>query len=627
MLRARQFARQAVPCGRRAFTSGKTMRAGVKYENMTIGIVKETLPLERRVAQSPESVGKLVKEGFKVVVEKNAGALSTFSDAMYEAAGATIVDSKAAWSADFVTKVRIPTSAEAAKVENRTLLSFIQPAQNPELMEQLQKQGATVFAMDCIPRTLSRGQTYDALSSQANIAGYRSVIEAANSFGRFLAGQMTAAGKVPPAKVMVLGGGVAGLAAVQTAKNMGAVVRLFDVRAAVEEQAKSLGAEFLKVDYEEAGEGAGGYAKEMSPEWHAAANKMLAKQCEEIDIVVTTALIPGKKAPTLIDAGMVAHLKPGSVVVDLAAAAGGNVAGTVKDQVATTEGGVTLIGYTDMNSRLASTSSSLYANNQLKWILSAGPTTTKVKGELALDHEDIAVRGMMVLVRGVMTWPWTPPAPPPPPPKPAVKEVVPLTDADYQAMYTDSAKKATYAAVGLLGVGMISPTAAFSSMLSTFALSGVIGYQVVWGVAHSLHSPLMAVTNAISGMTAVGGIYVMGGGLTPSSTAEALGALATGISAVNITGGFLVSKKMLDMLQRPDDPPEYYQYYGVPAAAFVGGYSMAAFGGFAQMNSLAATVSAMLCIGGIGGLANQSTARMGNVSGMAGVSFGLAATI
>jgi len=438
---------------------------------------------------------------------------------------------------------------------------------------------------------------------------------------------MTAAGKVPPAKVLVLGGGVAGLAAVQTAKNMGAVVRLFDVRAAVEEQAKSLGAEFLKVDFEESGEGGGGYAKEMSAEWHAASNKMLSKQCEEVDIVITTALIPGKKAPTLIDAGMVANLKPGSVVVDLAAAAGGNVVGTVKDQVTTTEAGVTLIGYTDMNSRLASTSSSLYANNQLKWILSAGPTTTKVKGELALDHEDIAVRGMMVLEKGAMMWPWTPPAPPPPPPKPPVKEVVPLTDADYQAMYTESAKKATYAAVGLLGVGMISPTAAFSSMLSTFALSGVIGYQVVWGVAHSLHSPLMAVTNAISGMTAVGGIYVMGGGLTPSSTAEALGALATGISAVNITGGFLVSKKMLDMFQRPDDPPEYYQYYGVPAAAFVGGYSLAAFGGFSQMSTLAATVSAMGCIGGIGGLANQSTARMGNVSGMAGVSFGLAATI
>jgi len=286
-----------------------------------------------------------------------------------------------------------------------------------------------------------------------------------------------------------------------------------------------------------------------------------------------------------------------------------------------------MIGYTDMNSRLASTSSSLYANNQLKWILSAGPTTTKVKGEFALDPEDIAVRGMTVLGKGEVMWPWTPPAPPPPPPKPPPKDAVQLTDADYEAMYTGSAKKATYAAVAALGVGMISPHAAFSSMFSTFALSGVIGYQVVWGVAHSLHSPLMAVTNAISGMTAVGGMYVMGGGLFPSSTAEAIAALATGISAVNITGGFLVTKKMLDMFKRPDDPPEFYQYYGVPAGAFIAGYSLAAFSGYSQMHSIAATVSALGCIGGIGGLATQSTARMGNVSGMAGVSFGLAATI
>ena len=521
----------------------------------------------------------------------------------------------------------MPTPEEAKLVGDRMLLSFLFPAQNPELLEQLKGQGATAFAMDCIPRTLSRGQAFDALSSQANIAGYRAVIEAAGEFGRFFAGQMTAAGKVPPAKVLVLGGGVAGLAAVQTAKNMGAVVRLFDVRAAVEEQAKSMGAEFLKVDFEESGEGAGGYAKEMSAEWHAAANKMLAKQCEEVDIVITTALIPGKKAPTLIDADMVANLKPGSVVVDLAAAAGGNVVGTVKDKVVKTDKGVTMIGYTDMNSRLASTSSSLYANNQLKWILSAGPTTTKTKGELALDHEDIAVRGMMVLEKGEMMWPWTPPAPPPPPPKPPPKEVVQLTDADYEAMYTGSAKRGTYAAAAALGVGMMAPNPAFAAMLSTFALSGVIGYQVVWGVAHSLHSPLMAVTNAISGMTAVGGMYVMDGGLVPSSTAGGLAALATGISAVNITGGFLVTKKMLDMFKRPDDPPEFYQYYGVPAAAFIGGYSLAALSGFSQMNSLAMTVSALGCIGGIGGLANQSTARMGNVSGMAGVSFGLAAAI
>merc|ERR1719399_2123829 len=318
MLSARNQVRRLVQSAR-SFGSSQSWRA-VKYEDMTIGVVKETLPLERRVAQSPESVAKLVKEGFKVVVEKNAGAAATFSDAMYEAAGASVVDKEAAWKADFVTKVRIPSSDEAAKIENRTLLSFIQPAQNPELMDQLQKQGATVFAMDCIPRTLSRGQTYDALSSQANIAGYRSVLEASNEFGRFFAGQMTAAGKVPPAKVLVLGGGVAGLAAIQTAKNMGAIVRGFDVRAAAAEQIEAMGAQFLKVDFEEDGSGAGGYAKDMSAEWHAAANKMLAKQCGEVDIVITTALIPGKPAPKLIDQAMVDNLKPGSVVVDLAAA-------------------------------------------------------------------------------------------------------------------------------------------------------------------------------------------------------------------------------------------------------------------------------------------------------------------
>merc|ERR1719247_1214947 len=410
MLRAARTA--ASQGGRRAFGSSSVWRK-VAYENMTIGVVKETLPLERRVAQSPESVGKLVKEGFKVVVEKNAGAAATFSDAMYEAAGAKVVDTEAVWKSDFVTKVRIPTSEEAAKIENRTLLSFIQPAQNPELMDQLQKQGATVFAMDCIPRTLSRGQTYDALSSQANIAGYRSVLEASNVFGRFLAGQMTAAGKVPPAKVMVLGGGVAGLAAVQTAKNMGAIVKCFDVRPAVKEQVQSFGAEFLEVDYQESGEGDGGYAKEMSAEWHEAAARMLAEQCKDVDIVITTALIPGRKAPIMITKEMVASMKPGSVTVDLAAEAGGNVDGTVRDQLAVSENGVSMIGYTDLNSRLATTSSTLYANNQMKFITSIGPMTTKEKGLYQIDHEDEAVRGMLVVEKGKLMWPASVKPPPP----------------------------------------------------------------------------------------------------------------------------------------------------------------------------------------------------------------------
>jgi len=614
--------------GRQAASKGTRGLKSTPYGELTIGVPKESVPLERRVAQTPESIKKLLKDGFgAVLVQKGAGAGSDFSDAAYVAAGATMVDRDAAFGASFVTKVMPPTPDEAKLIGDRILLSYLYPAENEELLKQLQEQKATAFAMDCIPRTLSRGQAFDALSSQANIAGYRAVIEAAGCFGRFFAGQMTAAGKVPPAKVLVLGGGVAGLAAVQTAKNMGAVVRLFDVRAAVKEQAKSMGAEFLEVDFEESGEGAGGYAKEMSAEWHAAANAMLAKQCEDVDIVITTALIPGKKAPILIDQAMVDNLKPGSVCVDLAAERGGNIVGTKKDEMYVTDKGVTMIGYTDLNSRLGSTSSSLYANNQMKWILSAGPTTTKVKGELALDEEDIAVRGMMVLKDGEMMWPWTPPAPPPPPPKKPVVEVPKLTEEDYKALYVTSSKNAGYAFAGALGVGMIAPSAAFSGMLSTFALSGVIGYQVVWGVAHSLHSPLMAVTNAVSGMTAVGGMYVMGGGFFPSDTAQTLGAIATGISAVNITGGFLVTKKMLDMFKRPDDPPEFYEYYGIPAAALVAGYSTTALMGFEQTSATVATLSALGCIGGIAGLASQETARLGLVSGQVGVLFGLAATI
>jgi NAD(P) transhydrogenase len=604
------------------------LKGSVPYGQITIGVPKETAALEKRVAQTPESVAKLVKEGFSVMVESGAGLQASFTDAAYTSVGAQIVDQKAAFGADFVTKVIQPTKDEAAMVGDRVLMSYIWPAQNPELLEQLKAQKATVFAMDLIPRTLSRGQSFDALSSQANIAGYRAVVEAANVYGRFFAGQMTAAGKVPPAKVLVLGGGVAGLAAVQTAKNMGAVVRLFDVRAAVKEQAQSLGAEFLEVDFEESGEGAGGYAKEMSAEWHAAANKMLSNQCEEVDIVITTALIPGKPAPKLIDQDMVDKMKPGAVVVDLAAANGGNVAGTKKDESYVTRNGVTMIGYTDINSRLASTSSALFANNQMKWILSAGPTTTKVKGELNFDHDDIAVRGMMVMEGGELRWPWTPPAPPPPPPpKPKPEEIPPPTEEDMKAIYVASAKQVTYGALGLLGVGLISPTAAFSSMFSTFALSGVIGYQVVWGVVPALHSPLMAVTNAISGMTAVGGMYAMGGGVVPQSTGQVLAVTATAISAVNITGGFLVTKKMLDLFKRPDDPPEFYEYYGIPVVAFIGGYGITNLMGCQQVSSVAATVSALCCIGGIGGLSTQATARMGNVLGMSGVAFGLASAI
>jgi NAD(P) transhydrogenase len=491
-------------------------------------------------------------------------------------------------------------------------------------MEQLKKQGATVFAMDCIPRTLSRGQTYDALSSQANIAGYRAVLEASNVFGRFLAGQMTAAGKVPPAKVMVLGGGVAGLAAVQTAKNMGAIVRCFDVRPAVKEQVESFGAEFLEVDFEEDGTGAGGYAKEMSKEWHQAAADMLAEQCKEVDIIVTTALIPGKKAPVMITEQMVASMKPGSVTVDLAAEAGGNVAGTQKDKLAVSENGVNLIGYTDLNSRLATTSSSLYANNQMKFIQSIGPMTTKEKGFYVIDHEDEAVRGMLVVEKGQNMWPA--PVKPPPPQAEAKAEIV-EAPRDYYGEYMSSSLRFTAGYGTFLGIGMASPHDGFTTMFSTFALSTIIGYQVVWGVAHSLHSPLMAVTNAISGMTAAGGLYVMGGGLFPSTSAQAFGALATGISTVNIAGGFMVSTKMLDLFKREDDPPEHYELYAMPAAAFLGTYGITHGLGYAEVDKVAAILGGVCCIGGIGGLASQDTARLGNVLGMTGVSLGISSTL
>jgi NAD(P) transhydrogenase len=414
---------------------------------------------------------------------------------------------------------------------NKTLVSFIYPKQNEELVQQLQSNGATVFAMDCIPRTLSRGQTYDALSSQANISGYRAVLEAANEFGRFFAGQMTAAGKVPPAKVLVLGTGVAGLAAVQTAKNMGAVVRAFDVRPVTKEQVEAMGGHFLEVNFEEDGSGAGGYAKEMSPEWHAAAARMLSKQCEEVDVIITTALIPGRTAPIMITKEMVAKMKSGSVTVDLAAEAGGNVETTVMDQKIITSNGVTCLGYTDLPSRLPTTSSSLYSNNISKFLLSAGPQTTKEPGYFHIDHKDEAIRGMLVLENGELMYP----APlPPAPPVLEKKEEVKAAPIDYKAPYIQGAKTVGYTATAILAMGACAPNPAFSAMFTTFALSNIIGVQVVLGVSHALHSPLMAVTNAISGTTALGGMHLLAN--STSTPVTILGAAATTLSTVNIVG-------------------------------------------------------------------------------------------
>lgn len=597
---------------------------GIPYSKLTVGVPKEHFPLEKRVAATPESVSKLVKPGFNVLIEKGAGSSSHFSDAEYASAGAKIVEADEVWkNSDIVMKLRPPTTEEASKLEDRTLISFIYPAQNKELVQQLQDQKATAFAMDCIPRTLSRGQTYDALSSQANITGYRAVIEASNEFGRFFAGQMTAAGKVPPAKVLVVGTGVAGLAAIQTAKNMGAIVRAFDVRPVTKEQVEAMGGQFLEVDYKEDGSGAGGYAKEMSKEWHAAAAKMLSKQCEEVDIVITTAAIPGRKAPLMITKDMVAKMKAGSVTVDLAAETGGNVETTVKDEKIITDNGVTCLGYTDLASRLPTTSSSLYSNNISKFLLSMGPQTTKVKDYLYIDHEDDAVRGMLTVEKGKLMWPA--PLPPPPAKKEEAKAIEPEV-IDYRLPYVQGSKQAGYLAAGVLGAGVISPDPAFSAMFTTFALSNIIGVQVVLGVTHALHSPLMAVTNAISGTTALGGMHLMAH--SNSASVTALAALATTLSTVNIVGGFIVTKKMLDMFKRPTDPPEYYHLYGIPAAGSMAFYTAGSMSGHVpEIDSAAATLAGLLCIGGIGGLSSQSTARLGAVSGQAGVALGVASTL
>eukprot|EP00752_Nemacystus_decipiens_P007624 g6814.t1 len=619
-------------------------KRGVPYDQLTVGVVKESTAGERRVGQSPASVRMLTKEGFRVVVESGAGTLASFTDGAYEEAGATVVKGSEAWKSDIVVKVDPPTPEEAALVEERTLISLLFPAQNGDLVKQLEGQKATVMAMDQIPRTLSRGQTYDALSSQANIAGYRAVIEAAHEFGRLLCGQMTAAGNVKPAKVLVVGAGVAGLAAIAQAKAMGAVVRAYDVRPVVREQIESLGAEFLQVEYEEDGSGAGGYAKEMSDGWKEAAAALFAKVSADSDIIITTALIPGKPAPMIITSDMVANMKAGSVTVDLAASNGGNVGTTVKDEVIVTENGVTCVGYTDLPSRLPQTSSQLYANNIAKLILATGPQTTKDKGYWYIDHEDPVSRGMLVVEEGKLMWP-APQAPPPPaPPAPSAaeteaakkKEEVAAVAAAAEAEPVDpttaalvDGAKSALGALAFVALGVSSQGSHdFTEMLTVLTLACLGGYQLVYGVAPALHSPLMSVTNAISGMTAVGGMVLLGGGLLPENVGQALGAAALLVSSVNIVGGFRVTKKMLDLFKRPGDPEEYNEIsVGLPVATGIAALAAGEALGYSELSNFAGLASAVMCMQSIGGLSSQSTARFGNVLGVGGVALGLAATV
>jgi len=512
---------------------------------MKIGVPKEVYPGERRVATTPDVAAQLIKLGFDVAVESGAGSAANFSDDAYKEAGCDVVDSaKDLWAgSDVILKVRAPEKDEAARLRaNQTLISFLWPAQNPELLEKLTKSGATVMAMDSIPR-ISRAQKMDALSSMANIAGYRAVVEAAQHFGRFFTGQITAAGKVPPAKVMVIGAGVAGLAAIGAAKSMGAIVRAFDTRPEVKEQVESMDAEFLMLDFEddEDGSGEGGYAKVMSDEFIKAEMALFAEQAKDVDIIITTALIPGKPAPRLITADMVRSMKDGSVIVDLAAEQGGNCELTEPGKVVDTNG-VSIIGYTDLPSRLAAQSSQLYATN-LRHLLT--DLTPEKDGSIVVDFEDEVVRGATVCKDGETTWP--PPAPklsaaPPkakPAPAPAPKEPEkPGVFGPIAAMVLGG--------IALLGLGAVAP-ASFMAHFTVFVLACFVGYMVIWNVTPALHTPLMSVTNAISSIIVIGALMQIS---STDKTIMWIAAATVLITSINIAGGFAVTRRMLEMFRK-----------------------------------------------------------------------------
>ena len=522
---------------------------------MKIGTPKEVSAGEARVAMTPDSALQLQKLGYECVVESGAGVAAGFADALYREAGVEVVKTASAlWkAADIITKVRPPNATEAKRLtDGKLLISFFYPAQNTEQMELLAGKGASVIAMDMVPR-ISRAQKMDALSSMANIAGYRAVIEAGNNFGRFFTGQITAAGKVPPAKVLVVGAGVAGLAAIGTATSLGAITYAFDVRPEVAEQIESMGAEFVYLDFEEAqqdGAATGGYAAPSSPEFR---EKQLAKFRElapDVDIVITTALIPGRDAPKLWLADMVGAMKPGSVVVDLAAERGGNCDLTVPDEKIVSENGVTVVGYSDFPSRMAAQSSTLYATNIRHMMTDLTP---EKNGQVHHNMEDDVIRGATVAHEGAVTFP------PPPPkvqaiaakPKETVPEKTPEEGrAEEAAGFQQQTKnQVTLLAVGgalMLLVGAYAP-ASFMQHFIVFVLSVFVGFQVIWNVSHSLHTPLMAVTNAISSIIILGAVLQIGSG---SFLVILLAAISVFFAGINIFGGFLVTRRMLAMFQK-----------------------------------------------------------------------------
>ncbi|MEP0260600.1 Re/Si-specific NAD(P)(+) transhydrogenase subunit alpha [Sulfitobacter sp.] len=523
---------------------------------MKIGTPKEIFEGENRVAMTPDSALQLQKLGHTCVIETGAGAAAGFDDAAYEGAGVEVVNTAAALykAADVVAKVRPPSDAEVKRLRaGQTLISMFNPAGNKELMEAAAAKGATVMAMDMVPR-ISRAQKMDALSSMANIAGYRAVIEAGNNFGRFFTGQITAAGKVPPAKVLVVGAGVAGLAAIGTSTSLGAITLAFDVRPEVAEQVESMGAEFVYLDFEEEqadGSASGGYASVSSPEFREAQLAKFRELAPDVDIVITTALIPNREAPELWTEDMVAAMKPGSVIVDLAAEKGGNCKLTKMDEKIVTDNGVTIIGYTDFPSRMATQASTLYATN-IRHLMT--DLTPEKDGVINHDMEDDVIRGATITHEKEVTFP-----PPPPkvaaiaaaPKKEKVKEKTPEEKrADELAAFKAQTKnQVTLLAVGaalLLGVGLVAP-ASFMQHFIVFVLAVFVGFQVIWGVAHSLHTPLMAVTNAISSIIILGALMQIGSG---SWLVILLAALSVFMCGINIFGGFLVTRRMLAMFQK-----------------------------------------------------------------------------
>ncbi len=521
---------------------------------MKIGIPKEIHQGEMRVATTPDAAAQIMKLGFSVSIESGAGLGANISDEAYKEAGVEIVpDTRTLWKqSDIVMKVRAPERNLKLAIEETDLLtpgasliSFIWPAQNEALMQKLAAKHLTVLAMDSVPR-MSRAQKLDALSSMANIAGYRAIVEAAQHFGRFFTGQITAAGKIPPAKVLVIGAGVAGLAAIGAAKGMGAIVRSFDTRPEVKEQIESMDAEFLMLDFKEEGAGTGGYAKTMSKEFIEAEMALFAQQAKEVDIIVTTALIPGKPAPKLITTAMVESMKPGSVIVDLAAEQGGNCELTEKDQVVVKHD-VTIIGYTNLPSRLANQSSQLYGTNLRHLLTELCP---EKNGVINVNMDDEVIRGTTVIKEGNITWP-------PPAPKlsaaPAPQTEAPAYAAVLEQQQTSLIPPAVKqllpiicAGLALFGIGSVAPES-FMTHFTVFVLACFVGYQVIWNVSHSLHTPLMSVTNAISSIIVIGALVQIS---TANSTVTILAGVAILLASINIVGGFLVTRRMLEMFRK-----------------------------------------------------------------------------